>query len=45
MIEGVGCIFGAVTSAVSSDRFKVMYIGVAGMLCLIANCGATYINS
>ena len=45
MVEGVGCIFGAVTSALTSDRFKVMYVGVAGMLCLIINCVATYINS
>lgn len=45
MVEGTGCILGAVLSAFCSDKFKVINVGRAGMLLLAVTCLLTYINS
>jgi len=44
MIEGLGCIIGAITSAIFSDRYSVLNIGKVGMLIIVGCCGFTYLN-
>lgn len=44
MTEGIGCILGAVISAFSSDKFKVINVGRVGMVVLAFTCALTYIN-
>ena len=44
MVEGVGCIIGAMASAFSSDRFHVANIGMVGIVILLIASGFTYIN-
>jgi len=44
MVEGVGCIIGAMISAFSSDRFHVANIGIVGVLMLLVASGITFIN-
>lgn len=44
MTEGIGCILGAVISAFSSDKFKVINVGRVGMAVLAFTSALTYIN-
>lgn len=44
MLEGFGCILGAVTSATLSDRFSVLNIGKVGMMIILLSCALTYLN-
>lgn len=44
MVEGVGCIIGAMVSAFSSDKFHVANIGIVGVFILLIASAVTYIN-
>lgn len=44
MIEGVGCIFGAMTSAHLSDKFTVYNVGRAGFILILFAIGITFAN-
>ena len=45
MIERIGCILGAISSAFSSDKFKVINVGRVGIGILFLTGLLTYINS
>jgi len=44
MVQGVGCIFGAFTSAFACDRFQVISVIILGVIVIALTCLATFIT-